>query len=131
MASDSTTDRSPVSRMPRVAARRIEPPSRSIAQATQGRVISASDAKLPVADHHISEIDDQLHRFQEDGGDTLGDRIAHQGRVIQEVGDELAGMHGVEIGEVAADQPCRTCRAGRRRPFSRPANPATSGRNTK
>jgi hypothetical protein len=36
------------------------------------------DAQLPVADQDIGEEDDQLHRFQEDGGDTLGQAVAHQ-----------------------------------------------------
>ena len=87
-------------------------------------------AQLPVADQHIGEIDHQLHRFQEDGGDALGQPVAHQGGVIEEVGDELAGMHGIEVGQVAADQAGEHVALGRRPRSSRPANPASCGRRT-
>ena len=105
IASDSTIERSPVSCMPRVAARRIEPPSRSIAQATAGSASSDSRPSCQSLTSTIAEIDHQLHQLQKDGGDALGQRIAHQGGVVEKVGNELAGMHGVEIGQIAADQP--------------------------
>lgn len=61
-------------------------------------------SQLPVADQDIDEIAHQLHAFQEHSRETLCQAIAHQGRVIEKVGDELAGMNGIEIGQIAADQ---------------------------
>ena len=60
--------------------------------------------ELPVAGDHDANIDNQLHQLEEDGGDALGQRIPHQGGVIEKIGNELARMYGIEIGQIATDQ---------------------------
>ena len=80
-------------------------PMRSIAHATGGRTTTRDQRELPILVDHHRRIGDELRGLESDGGNASRDRVAHLRRVVEHGRDELAGVHGVQRGQVAADQP--------------------------